>query len=105
MASVELANRIAEDIQRIVAHLAEHDAPATEERVAGVFRTLQVLEDNPLIGRLVRDELRELVIGRDSHGYLALYIHKPLDDTVYVLAIRSQREAGYAVDSQRLDPR
>ncbi len=98
MASVELADRIADDLRRIVLHLAEHDAPATEGRVAGIFRALGILEDNPLIGRVVRDELRELVIGRDSLGYLALYIYKPLDDTVYVLAIRSQREAGYAVD-------
>lgn len=99
MARVELADRISVDLQRIVAHLAEHDALATEDRVAGIFRALGVLEENPLMGRLSGDEWRELVIGRDAHGYLALYIYKPLDDTVYVLAIRSQREAGYAVDS------
>ena len=96
MTSVHLADRIADDLRRIVVHLVEHDAPASEERIAGIFRALAMLADNPLIGRLVRDEFRELVIGRDSHGYLALYIYKPLDDTVHVLAIRSQREAGYA---------
>lgn len=105
MASVELSDRIAVDMQRIVPHLAEHDAPVTEDRVAGIFRALGVLEENPLIGRLFKDGWRELVIGRDAHGYLALYIYKLLDDTVYVLAIRSQREAGHAVDLPRVDPR
>jgi plasmid stabilization system protein ParE len=99
VARVELADRISVDLQRIVAHLAERDGLATEDRVSGIFRALGVLEENPLIGRLSSDEWRELVIGRDAHGYLALYIYKPLDDTVYVLAIRSQREAGYAADS------
>ena len=98
VAKVELADRIADDLRRIVVHLAEHDVEVTEGRVAGIFRALGMLEDNPLIGRIVRHELRELVIGRDSLGYLALYVYKPLEDTVYVLAIRSQREAGYAID-------
>lgn len=98
MARVELGDRISVDLQRIVAHLAEHDASAIEDRVAVIFRALGVLEENPLIGRLFSDEWRELVIGRDAQGYLALYIYKPLDDTVHVLAIRSQREAGYVVD-------
>ena len=47
------------------------------------------------MGRAVHGGFRELVIGRDASGYLALYRYAPLDDTVYVLAIRSQREAGY----------
>lgn len=98
MARVELADRISVDLQRIVAHLIEHEASAAEDRVAGIFRALGVLEENPLIGRHSSGEWRELVIGRDAKGYLALYIYKPLDDTVYVQAIRSQREAGYVVD-------
>jgi hypothetical protein len=39
--------------------------------------------------------MRELVIGRDARGYVALYRYAPEIDTVFVLAIRSQREAGY----------
>lgn len=37
----------------------------------------------------------ELIIGRRSHGYLALYRYAGEVDTVMVLAIRNQREAGY----------
>ncbi len=38
---------------------------------------------------------RELVIGRGSRGYVALYRSVPEVDTVFLLAIRNQREAGY----------
>jgi hypothetical protein len=38
---------------------------------------------------------RELVIGRRSHGYVALYRYVAEIDTVFILAIRSQRDAGY----------
>ncbi|WP_258079287.1 hypothetical protein [Xanthomonas arboricola] len=39
---------------------------------------------------------RELVIGHGAHGNLALYCHVAQIDTVFVLAVRSQREAGFA---------
>ena len=38
--------------------------------------------------------MSELIIGRDSHGYVALYRYVAAIDTVFVLAIRGQREAG-----------
>lgn len=50
---------------------------------------------NPLIDRPVSGEMNELVIGRRTHGYVALYRYIAVIDTVFVLAIRSQREAGY----------
>lgn len=50
---------------------------------------------DPLIGRRVRADLRELVIGRRAHGYVALYRYVAELDTVFVLAIRAQKEAGY----------
>lgn len=40
-------------------------------------------------------DLRELVIGRDARGYVVLFRYVQEIDTVFVLAIRSQREAGY----------
>ena len=39
--------------------------------------------------------MNEPVFGRDAHGYIALYRSMAAIDTVLVLAIRSQREAGY----------
>jgi plasmid stabilization system protein ParE len=54
-----------------------------------------VLETNPLIGRPAESGKRELVIGRRSHGYVALYRYVAEIDTVFVLAVRAQREAGF----------
>jgi hypothetical protein len=39
--------------------------------------------------------MRELIIGRRSRGYVALYRYVPEIDTVFILALRSWREAGY----------
>ena len=68
------------------------DAPA---RIREIIQAIGVLEQNPLIGRSIHTDKRELVIGRRSHGYLALYRHVTEIDTVFVLALRSQHEAGY----------
>jgi plasmid stabilization system protein ParE len=55
------------------------------------------LETNPDIGRPLDDhpELRELIIDFGDSGYVALYRHQAETDTVYVLAFRHQKEAGY----------
>jgi hypothetical protein len=43
----------------------------------------------------VQDGKRELVIGRAKRGYVALYRYVAAIDTVFVLALRVQRESGY----------
>jgi len=58
-------------------------------------RAFDVLEPNPLIGRPAANDLRELVIGRGSRGCVALYRYVETLDVVFVLALRSRREAGY----------
>ena len=59
------------------------------------MRAFDVLEPNPLIGRPAANDLRELVIGRGSRGCVALYRCVETLDAVFVLALRSRREAGY----------
>ncbi len=56
------------------------------------------LETVPDLGRPLPEipELRELVIAFGDPGYVALYRHEPAADTVYVLAFRHQKEAGYS---------
>ena len=56
---------------------------------------VEVLERNPLIGRPVDADSGQLVIGRDARGYVARYRYIAQLDTVFVLAIRSQKESGY----------
>jgi plasmid stabilization system protein ParE len=75
--------------------LSEHqgsDAPSGRD---DSNRAIDVLESNPLIGRPASGDLRELVIGRRARGYAALYRYVPEIGTVFVLAIRGQKEAGY----------
>ena len=51
-------------------------------------------ERHPLIGRPEADGLYDLVIGRQSRGFVALYRYLSAVDTVFVLATRNQKEAG-----------
>lgn len=96
MARIELAPEVGSDFDRILDHLADFQVEDASRRMGAVISALDVLEQNPLIGRPAGNGLRELVIGRRSTGYLALYRYLPEVDTVVVLAIRSQREAGYS---------
>lgn len=95
MSRVELAPEVGEDFERILDHLLKHQVPDAPSRIEDIMRAIDVLERNPLIGRPVRADLRELVIGRRTRGYVALYRHVAELDTVFVLAIRAQKEAGY----------
>jgi len=92
---IELAPEVAEDFERILEHLATHQIEHPERRIAEIIGALDVLESNPMIGRPATSGKRELVIGRRSHGYLASYRYVAEINTIFVLAVRSQREAGY----------
>jgi toxin ParE1/3/4 len=92
---IEIAPEVAEDFERILEHLATYQVDHFEQRIAEIIGALDVLEDNPMIGRPATSGMRELVIGRRAYGYLALYRYLAGIDTVLVLAVRSQREAGY----------
>lgn len=95
MAAIELAAEVGDDLDRILDHLAQHQVESRSQRIREIIAALDVLEHNPLIGRPVRNDKRQLVIGRGAHGYLALYRYFAEIDTVFILAVRSQREAGY----------
>lgn len=95
MTRVVLSARVPHDLARIEQHLFSHDVTDVEGRVAEVLSGLAILESHPLIGRRTCGGRRELVIGRGSHGYVALYVVDALDDVVTVAALRAQREAGF----------
>jgi plasmid stabilization system protein ParE len=94
MSRVELAPGVGDDLDRIVDHLFQHEVTDAPSRIEDIIKAIDVLERNPLIGRPVRADLRELVIGRRTRGYVALYRYVAELDTVFVLAIRGQKEAG-----------
>lgn len=95
MARIELAPEVFEDFDRFFDHIAQFDIDGAPERIGEIVQAVQILASSPLIGRLVKGGLRELVIGRASRGYVALYRYAPDIDTVFVLAMRHQREARY----------
>jgi plasmid stabilization system protein ParE len=85
----------AHDLARVEGHLQDHEVGDIAERLVAIFDALELLTRHPLIGRPVAGARRELVIGRDSRGYVALYRYDPLEDEVVVLALRAQREVGF----------
>jgi len=95
MARVEIAPEVADDFDRILDYLIQHETSDAAARVMEIVHAIDVLAYNPLIGRSVSSGKRELVIGRKRNGYVALYRYLEEIDTVFVLAVRSQREAGY----------
>lgn len=95
MARVELAPEIREDFDRIIDHLLAHEVDNPVSRIEVIIAALDVLASSPLLGRPRDDQLRELIIGRGSSGFVALYQYVEEMDVVFVLAIKSQREAGY----------
>lgn len=95
MSRIDFSNRARADLDRILDHLVEHGVEDAVERVVDIIAALDVLTRNPLIGRPAGQRMRELVIGRGSRGYVALYEFRAELDVVRVAAIRGQREAGY----------
>ncbi|WP_199236523.1 type II toxin-antitoxin system RelE/ParE family toxin [Ramlibacter sp. WS9] len=96
MTRLIITNQAAADIERLGEFLLEsmpHEAIKTSDIV---FDGLEVLAAHPGIGRPVGGNMRELVISRGRSGYLALYAYDDVADMVSVLAVRHQRESGYA---------
>ncbi len=96
MTRIEFAPEILEDFDRILDHLAEHESPQAPARIRPIIGALDVLREHPLIGRALQTGLRELVVGRGASGYVVLYHYVAPTDTAFVLAVRSQRKAGYS---------
>lgn len=63
-----------------------------------ITTAVDILEHHPFVGRIVRGDLRELVISFGRTGYIALYRFLPGNDEVRILAIRHQRELDYPGD-------
>lgn len=95
MSHIEIAAEVFDDFDRFFDHIAQFDPSSAPERIGQIIEAVQILANNPLIGRPVRGGKRELVIGRGSRGNVALYRYVAEIDTAFVLAVRAQRESGY----------
>src|SRR5476649_1621411 len=92
MPRIELAPEVGDDLDRIFDHRTHYQAADAPARIREIIQAIAVLEQNPLIGRSVYADKKELVIGRRSHGYVALYRYVSEIDTVFVIALRTKRE-------------
>ena len=95
MTRIELAPEVLDDFDRFFDHIARFDADAAPQRIGNILQAIQILTHSPLIGRPVKDGKCELIIGRATRGYVALYCYVAAIDTVFVLAVRAQREDGF----------
>ncbi len=84
------------DLVRITQFLVNAEPASALEVLEVILQTLYTLVRHPLIGRRVEGEVRELVISRGATGYVALYRHEPVRDTIRMLRIRHQRESGFS---------
>jgi plasmid stabilization system protein ParE len=93
----------AEGLERCRRFLAEKNPQAASRAGLAIEHQFALLETTAEIGRPLADldlselyiELRELIIPFGDSGYVALYRVDADSDTVYILAFRHQKEAGY----------
>lgn len=95
MAQVIYSKSAFADLERIYARLEPDDPTLAANCMALIAGGIRDLATRPELGRAAEEGLRERVLSRDRTGYVALYRHLELDDTVLVLAIRHRFDAGY----------
>ncbi|WP_209426826.1 type II toxin-antitoxin system RelE/ParE family toxin [Pararhodobacter sp. SW119] len=96
MPQVEFAPAAIRDLQRLRDFLRPKSADAAHRAGEAIRQGLNLLGTHPRLGRVVDDlpeEFREWLIDFGDSGYVVRY-HLD-DDTVTILAIRHQKEAGY----------
>ena len=102
MPQVRFAQAALRDLERLREFLRAKNPAAARRAGETILKAVQVLGQQPLVGRPMEDlppEFREWVIDFGASGYVALYRYAGEGDAVTVLALRHQREAGYEADS------
>lgn len=94
MAQIELAPEVLDDFERFIDH-HRFDVADAPHRIDEIVQSIEILRHSPLIGRPAGAGKRELLVGQGSRAYIALYQYVVDIDTVFVLALRSQREKGF----------
>ncbi|WDD90305.1 type II toxin-antitoxin system RelE/ParE family toxin (plasmid) [Burkholderia sp. FERM BP-3421] len=96
MPQVIWTRNAARAVQRMHQFLAMKDPTAAQRAVKAIRAGVDVLIDQPRLGRPVDDldvEFREWLIDFGDSGYVVLY---RVDEAgVVILTVRHQREAGY----------
>lgn len=96
MAQVAYSAEALGHLERAFGFMLERDPQAAAGSVQAVASAVDALALHPLLGRRIDGEIRELVVSYGQTGYLVLYRFVVLHDDIRILAIRHQRELGYA---------
>jgi plasmid stabilization system protein ParE len=95
LAQIGFSERAFEDFERVFEFYSGDDPDLARAQMRAIMEAIAILADHPLIGRLIKHGLRELVISRGKTGFVALHRFSPQSDFVRILRIRHQRELGY----------
>jgi len=97
MPRVIVTEGAARGLERCRLFLAKNNPQASKRAALAIASQFGLLVSNPEIGRPFDDtpELRELIIPFGDKGYVALYRTDESIDSLYILAFRHQKEAGY----------
>ncbi len=98
MVKIVYAQQAVNDLLRLTDFLIESNPTAALATINLIEEAIMLLERHPLIGRLIDDALRELIISRGKSGYVALYSYENKKNTILILTIRHQRETGIIFD-------
>ena len=97
MPRVIITQGAAVGLERCRLFLVDKNPQASKRAGQAIEKQFKLLEMMPDIGQPLEDisDFRELVIVFGESGYVALYRYESETDTVYILAFRHQKEAGY----------
>ena len=97
MSQIIITAEAIQGLERCRLFLLEKNPQAAIRAAQAIKHSLNFLQAEPQIGRPLDDlpEVRELIIPFGESGYIALYRYEVKTDSLYVLAFRHQKEAGY----------
>ena len=93
---VNWTENASQGLERAYLFLAEKSEEAAVAAIKAIREKVLLLEQFPHAGRPAEDfepEYRELLIPFGGAGYVLIY--ELVGNTVYILAVRHQKEAGY----------
>jgi len=96
LASIVYSARSLAHLECAFQFLRDNNPQAALDAVVAIQTAVDALAAHPLLGRRVHGDIRELVISYGRTGYVALYRFVVPRDEVRILAIRHQRELGFA---------
>lgn len=97
MPRIIITEGAAQGLERCRLFLAEKNSLAAARAARAIAQQFEILAIEPELGRPWEElpKLRELLIPFGDSGYVVLYRYEPDDNTLYILAFRHQKEAGY----------